>query len=66
VRYVVLVLAALGSACATVAPYERELLADPSMVFGDAPSDDHLDHAITYREGAGGARGVSGGGCGCN
>lgn len=54
------------SGCATVRPYERELLADPSMVFGEDPLEPHADHARAYREGAGGEGAVGGGGCGCN
>lgn len=54
------------SACATVHPYERELLSAPAMTFGDESSDGMLDHALGYREGAGGQSTVQGGGCGCN
>lgn len=56
----------LLSGCATVRPYERELLADPSMTFGQDAIEPHADHARAYREGAGGEGGVAGGGCGCN
>lgn len=54
------------TACATVRPYERELLADPRMALGGDPADGALDHALSYREGAGGQSTVQGGGCGCN
>ena len=54
------------AACATVQPYERELLADRAMTFEEEPSDAHFEHAVTYREAAGGSAGVAGGGCGCN
>jgi hypothetical protein len=43
------------SACATVAPYERERLARAGE-----------EHATAYREGSSGGLGSSGGGCGCN
>ena len=50
-----------------VKPYERERLADPIMQFaGDPLIDKHRDHVYTVREGARGATGVQGGGCGCN
>ena len=61
---------ALLSACAVepwVKPYERERLADPIMKFSrDALADKHRDHIYDVREGARGATGVQGGGCGCN
>lgn len=69
----VTVLAALvaTSACAPlepwVKPYERENLADPIMAFDRNPvSSSYLDHVYEAREGARGALGSSGGGCGCN
>jgi hypothetical protein len=50
-----------------VKPYERERLADPIMkLSGDPLSDKHLEHVRDVREGARGATGVQGGGCGCN
>jgi hypothetical protein len=63
-------LALLSSGCAIepwVKPYERERLADPIMQFSrDALAEKHRDHVFTVREGARGATGVQGGGCGCN
>jgi hypothetical protein len=60
----------LLSGCATepwVKPYERERLADPIMKFTrDALSERHREHIHLVREGARGATGVQGGGCGCN
>ena len=57
----------LGSACATVAPYERERLARRDMELGGNPdAAAGEDHATAYREGSTGAMGASGGGCGCN
>lgn len=50
-----------------VKPYEREHLADPIMAFARNPvSDTYLDHVFESREGARGATGGVGGGCGCN
>ncbi|MEJ0034537.1 MAG: DUF4266 domain-containing protein [Gammaproteobacteria bacterium] len=50
-----------------VKPYEREHLADPIMAFDRDPvSSAYLDHVFDAREGARGATGGAGGGCGCN
>ncbi len=50
-----------------VKPYERERLADPIMQLSrDTLAERHRDHVYTVREGARGATGVQGGGCGCN
>ena len=61
---------ALLSGCAIepwVKPYERERLADPMMKFSrNGLADRHRDHVYDVREGARGATGVQGGGCGCN
>jgi hypothetical protein len=55
------------SACATVAPEQRAILADPSMRFdAEAKHEAPLRHALDNREGSMGGTGVSGGGCGCN
>ena len=65
-----LLLIALQGGCALqpwVKPYEREHLADPIMQFSrDSLSDKHFEHVRDVREGARGATGVQGGGCGCN
>ena len=56
-----------ASACATVAPYERERLARPDMELGrNADARAGEEHATAYREGSTGGTGSSGGGCGCN
>jgi hypothetical protein len=65
------VLAVLVSACSApqpwVKPYERERLADPIMALERDPvSGSYLDHVFELREGARGAMGSAGGGCGCN
>jgi hypothetical protein len=50
-----------------VKPYEREHFADPIMSFARNPvSSTYLDHVLESREGARGATGAVGGGCGCN
>jgi hypothetical protein len=50
-----------------VQPYERERLADPIMKFSrDTLPEKHREHVYVVREGARGATGVQGGGCGCN
>jgi hypothetical protein len=73
-RSVVLLLA-IGSlassiGCVTVKPQQRGILSDPIMRFGgnehDLSEAAHVRHALDNREGAFGAEGVSGGGCGCN
>ncbi len=62
--------AALLGGCAIepwVKPYERERLADPIMKFSrNSLPEKHLEHVRDVREGARGATGVQGGGCGCN
>ncbi len=50
-----------------VQPYERERLAAPVMQWSrSALGDKHREHIHLVREGARGATGVQGGGCGCN
>jgi len=50
-----------------VKPYEREKLADPVMQWSRSSlADKHREHIHLVREGARGATGVQGGGCGCN
>jgi len=50
-----------------VKPYERDHLADPIMSFDRDPvSGSYTGHVYEAREGARGATGAAGGGCGCN
>jgi hypothetical protein len=64
---VLAVLLAALSGCATVAPQQRAILADPSMRFdAEAKHEAPLRHSLDNREGSMGGSGVSGGGCGCN
>jgi hypothetical protein len=70
-RCLALAAAALaGAGCSVqpwVKPYERELLADPIMKLTRDPlREKHREHVHEVREGARGATGVQGGGCGCN
>ncbi len=61
----------LLSACSSiepwVKPYERAHLADPIMNYERNPvSSAYRKHVYQAREGARGAEGGQGGGCGCN
>ena len=62
-----LTLAACSPIQPWVKPYEREHLADPIMSFNPNPiSTMYIEHVYETREGARGATGSVGGGCGCN
>ena len=62
-----LALSACGNIEPWVKPYERQNLADPVMSFDLNPvSSAYMDHVYEAREGARGALGGAGGGCGCN
>lgn len=62
-----LALSACGNIEPWVKPYERQALADPIMSLDPNPvSSAYIDHVYEAREGARGALGSSGGGCGCN
>ena len=66
-----LLLLAAASGCSRtepwVKPYERENLADPIMAWDRDPiSSSYMRHVYDSREGARGANGGAGGGCGCN
>ena len=60
----------LTAGCAAepwVKPYERDRIADPIMSFDRDPvSSSYMHHVYEAREGARGATGSAGGGCGCN
>jgi hypothetical protein len=70
ITLVFFVLAIAATGCVTVRPQQRGVLSDPIMRFGGDEHDQvekaHLRHALDNREGAFGAEGVAGGGCGCN
>jgi hypothetical protein len=68
---ILLILGSLLAGCSGiepwVKPYERDRLADPIMSFDRNPvSESYIDHVHEAREGARGATGSAGGGCGCN
>src|SRR5690606_40811243 len=60
----------LAAGCAIepwVKPYERDRIADPIMSWDRDPvSSAYMHHVYEAREGARGATGSAGGGCGCN
>ncbi len=52
--------------CATVQPWEREILSEPIMQFDENPIEKwRLENYKHYHEGSVGATGSQGGGCGC-
>ena len=54
-------------ACTTVQPWERDLLAKPSMALVPDKVTNALDEHIYFsKEASLGGQGVGGGGCGCN
>lgn len=60
-----IVIGVILSACTKVAPYERGMLAHPTMT----PEEISLgldEHVRAVSEGAAGGLGGGGGGCGCN
>lgn len=62
-------LAMLGSGCAamSVKPWDRDLLAKPTMKFGALPMENAVDEHIYFsKEASTGGLGMGGGGCGCN
>jgi hypothetical protein len=62
-----LALSACGNIEPWVKPYERQQLADPIMALDPNPiSTSYMHHVFEAREGARGALGSAGGGCGCN
>jgi hypothetical protein len=66
-KSLLLIVLTVLSACATVAPYERETLARRDMQLQRNPDVSAGEqHAAAYREGSSGAEGTTGGGCGCN
>ena len=55
------------SACSTVQPWEKDLLAKPSMALVADQNESFLDeHVYFSKEASTGGQGVGGGGCGCN
>lgn len=63
---VVLGSASAWSGCVTVKPQDKELLADPAMIYGSGgTSTRQEEHVLENREAATSGS-TSGGGCGCN
>jgi hypothetical protein len=62
------ILAAVAAGgCATVKPWDRDLLAKESMKFAPLPIESAADEHIYFsKEGSTGGTSVGGGGCGCN
>lgn len=71
-RFMVLLFACVASqwlvtGCATIKPWDRDLLAEEKMQLVPHPLDNFLDEHIYFsKEAASGGQGVGGGGCGCN
>ena len=62
----VLALTAALPGCATVKPQDKELLADPAMIYGSGGTASRQEqHVLDNRQGARSTSGT-GGGCGCN
>ncbi len=65
--FFVTVLALLLSACSTVKPWQRSMLAKKSMSGNPIEQKAALDNHIFFsKEGASGGGQAAGGGCGCN
>jgi len=53
--------------CAAVAPWDRDLLARPTMKLDGNPVESAFDEKLYYsKEASSGGKGFAGGGCGCN
>jgi hypothetical protein len=60
-------LSLIASACVTVRPEQRAVLADPTMRFQGEPGEQAAtEHVLENRESSFGGGSVRGGGCGCN
>jgi hypothetical protein len=60
-------LLATGAGCASVKPWDRDLLAEPRMRYIPSPALHGIDQHIYFsKEGSTGGQDVGGGGCGCN
>lgn len=63
----VLAISILAGGCATVRPWDRELLAEKGMRFVPCPMLHAIDeHVYFSKEASMGGQDVGGGGCGCN
>jgi len=60
-------LAALMTGCATIEPWDRDVLARPDMQIVSDPTEAATDEHIYFsKEASSGGQGFGGGGCGCN
>ena len=67
VAALLLALIGLSSGCATVRPWDRDLLAEKHMRFIPHPMVHAIDEHIYFsKEGSTGGQDIGGGGCGCN
>ncbi|MES2202494.1 MAG: DUF4266 domain-containing protein [candidate division FCPU426 bacterium] len=65
-RLFILIALLAAAGCATVKPWEKEVLSQPQMSFSHDGLDQHfIDHAVMTIEQAEGGAGGAGGGCGC-
>ena len=56
-----------GCAATSVKPWDRDLMAKPTMRFSPRPIETAVDDHIYFsKEGSTGGMDVAGGGCGCN
>ena len=64
--FIAVALLAIGG-CATVHPWDRDLLAQKQMSFNPSPMLQSVDEHIYFsKEASMGGTSVGGGGCGCN
>ena len=57
----------LVAGCATVQPWDRDLMAEKKMSFNPSPMLQSIDEHIYFsKEASMGGTGTGGGGCGCN
>ena len=67
IRVFVLLALLLIAGCATVQPWDRDLLAQKKMSFNPSPMLQSIDEHIYFsKEASMGGTTVGGGGCGCN
>jgi len=63
---ILIIVAIALSACTPVPPWQRGILAKPSMAIAPTPMQDTLsEHTHSSREAASASSSSSGGGCGC-
>jgi len=64
---IAIIVSILLSGCATVHPWDRDLLSEKKMRFVPDPTTQAIDDHIYFsKEGSTGGQEVGGGGCGCN